>query len=42
MVLELQRAQGMGDAFDGVRLAVGKIIGRIQAPVRAGARMLGT
>ena len=41
MVLELEGAQGMGDALDGVRLPVGEVVGRIDAPVRAGARMFG-
>ena len=41
MVLEFERADRMGDALDGVRLAVGEIVARINAPGRAGARMLG-
>ena len=39
MILELERAEGMGDAFDRVGLAVGEIIGRVNAPGIAGARM---
>ncbi len=41
VILEFQRADGMGDAFDGVRLTVGEIVARINAPGFAGARMLG-
>ena len=39
MVLELQRAERMRDAFDRVGLAVGEIITRVDRPLRAGARM---
>ena len=38
---EFERAQGMGDALDGVRLAVREIVGRIYAPAVAGAGMRG-
>ena len=41
VVLELERADRVGDALDGVRLAVGEIVARIDAPGVAGARMLG-
>ena len=41
MVLEFERADRVGDALDGVRLAVGEIVARIDAPGLAGARMLG-
>ena len=41
MVLEFQGADRMRDAFDGVRLAVGVIVARIDRPFGAGARMLG-
>ena len=41
VVLEFERADRMGDALDGVRLAVREIVGRIDAPRRAGARMRG-
>ena len=41
MVLEFQRADRMRDAFDGVRLAVGVVVARIDRPFGAGARMLG-
>ena len=41
MVLEFQRADRMRDALDGVGLAVGEIVARIDAPGLAGARMLG-
>ena len=40
MVLEFQRADRMRDAFDGVRLAVGVVVARIDRPFGAGARML--
>src|SRR5262249_289923 len=39
MVLEFERAEGMGDVLDGVGLAVGKVIAWINAPGRARARM---
>jgi hypothetical protein len=41
VILELQRAQRMGDPFDGVALAVGEVIARIDAPFRPCARVLG-
>jgi Flp pilus assembly protein TadD len=41
MVLELQRADRVGDVLDGVRLAVGEIVARIDVPGVAGARMVG-
>ena len=37
VVLELQGAYGMGDALYGVGLAVGKVVGGIDAPLVAGA-----
>ena len=39
VVLKLQCADGMGDAFDGVRLSVRKVISRIDAPRIAGPMM---
>ena len=41
MVLELQGANGMCDAFDRVRLAMGPIVHRVNAPLVAGAVVLG-
>ena len=41
MVLELQRAERMGHALDGVGLAVGEVVGRVDAPGITGARVLG-
>ena len=41
MVFKLERADGMGDAFDGVRRAVREIVHRIDAPLVAGAVMGG-
>ena len=41
VVLELQRAQRVRDALDRVRLAVRVVIGRVDAPRVAGARMFG-
>ena len=41
MILEFEGAEGMGDALDGIRLAMGEIIGRIDMPVGSGARMGG-
>src|SRR4029453_15370125 len=41
MVCELERTEGMSDVLDGVRLAVGEVIARIDAPRSAGARMAG-
>ena len=39
MILELQRANRVGDVLDRVGLTVREIIGRIDAPFVAGARM---
>ena len=39
MVLEFEGTERMRDALDGVGLAVGEIVARIDAPARAGARM---
>ena len=39
VILELQRANRMRNPFDGIRLAVGEIVGRINAPLIAGAVM---
>ena len=39
VVLELHGADRMGDMLDGVGLAVGEIVGRVDFPARAGARM---
>ena len=41
MILELQRAERVRDALDRVRLAVRVVVGGIDAPGVAGARMLG-
>ena len=41
MILEFQRTDGVGHAFDGVRLAVGEIVGRVDAPFVAGLMMRG-
>ena len=41
MILEFERADRVSDALDGVGLAVGEIVARIDAPGFAGARMLG-
>ena len=41
VILEFQRADRMGHALDRVRLAVGEIVGGIDAPCLAGARMFG-
>jgi hypothetical protein len=41
VVLELQRADGVGDALDAVRLAVGPVVHRVDAPGVARARVLG-
>ena len=41
VVFELQRADGMRDAFDGVGLPVREVVHRIDAPLVAGAVMLG-
>ena len=40
VVLEFERAERMGHAFYGVRLAVGEVVGGIDAPGLAGARVL--
>jgi hypothetical protein len=40
MVLEFQRAERMGDAFDGIRLPMREVVTRIDLPFRAGARMV--
>ena len=39
MILELERAEGVGDALDCVRLAVGEVVQRIDAPLVAGPRV---
>ncbi len=39
MILEFERADRMGDALDGVGLAVREVVARIDLPRRAGARM---
>ena len=39
VILELQRADRMSNSFNGIRLAMGEIIGRIDAPLVAGAMM---
>ncbi len=41
VILEFQGADGMGDVLDGVGLAMGEVIGGIDAPGVAGARMGG-
>jgi hypothetical protein len=41
MVFEFEGADRMGDALDRIRLAVREIVGRVDAPFLAGARMLG-
>src|SRR3954470_13171363 len=41
MVLELERADGMRDALDGIRLAVREVVARIDRPGVAGERMRG-
>ena len=41
MVFELQRADGVRDALDRIRLAVREVVHRIDAPLVAGAMMLG-
>ncbi len=41
MVLEFERAQRVRYALDGVGLAMGKVVARINAPLRARARMAG-
>ena len=37
---EFQRADGVGDAFDGIRDAVGEVIHRVDAPLVAGPVMV--
>ena len=39
VILELQRADRMGDVLDGVGLAMGEVVARVDVPGRAGARM---
>src|SRR5262245_34600176 len=39
MILEVERAEPGGDVLDGLRLAVGEVVARIDAPRGAGARM---
>src|SRR5215203_3157052 len=39
VILELERAEGVGDALDGVRLTVGEVVQRIDAPLVAGSRV---
>jgi len=39
MVFEFERAQRMGDAFDGVGEAVSKVVKRIDAPLVTGIVM---
>src|SRR5579872_3163071 len=41
VIFEFQTAAGVGDAFDGIRLTVGKIVHRVDGPLIAGAMMLG-
>ena len=41
VILELQRADGVGDALDGIGLAVGVVVHRVDAPLVAGAVVLG-
>ena len=41
VIFEFQRADGMGDAFDGIGLAVRVVVHRIDAPLVAGAVMFG-
>ena len=40
MVLEFQRADGMRDALDGIRLTVSEVVARIDAPLVAGLVMV--
>ncbi len=40
MIFEFQRADRMRDAFDGIGLAMGIVVARIDAPLVAGARMM--
>ena len=39
VVLEFERAEGVGDVLDGIGLTMGEVIARIDTPGRAGARM---
>ena len=41
MVLELQRTQGVRDPLDGVALAVGPVVQRLDTPGVAGALVVG-
>ena len=41
MIFELQRADGMGDLLAGVGLSMGEVVHRVDAPLVAGAMMLG-
>ena len=41
MVLEFERADRVGNAFDRVRLAVREVVARVDRPCRAGARVAG-
>ncbi|MDT4857438.1 hypothetical protein FQZ97_918620 [compost metagenome] len=41
VILELQGADGVGDAFDGVRLAMGEVIARVDAPLVTGLVVVG-
>ncbi len=41
MILEFERAQRVRDMFDRIRLAMGEIVGRVDAPSRTGTRMIG-
>ncbi len=41
VVLEFERADGVGDAFDGIGLPVREVVHRVDAPLVAGAVMLG-
>ncbi len=41
MVFEFERADGVRDVLDGIRLAVREVVHRVDAPLVAGAVMLG-
>src|SRR3989344_4019249 len=41
VTFELQGADGVGDAFDGVRLAVGEVVVRVDAPLVTGLVVMG-
>ena len=41
VIFEFQRADGVGDAFDGIALPVRVVVHRVDAPLVAGAVMLG-